>query len=277
VSAESGWEQSSSNSSPCPVASAGAAGAAGSSKPVKSKSSPGRLHFRPLADRFVARRWIRQPRFEWRRVDRIGAAGVGGHRHGDFGNGRAEGKGAVKGPREPERGQHGVNLGGGFYDGAGPEQPGAERAFQRVRAPNALDQLAPAGAASARWRRECGGRRTVSGGVDGGGGTEAAALVAIPAVVAHERHAFRGDLREQGGDEVVRGKDLEVALRAPVAFGAVKHAAFDGLVGDFFEGERGAQQVFGETTAMGASPASRLKPLWRQSSRNSSQPQGRAR
>lgn len=56
-------------------------------------------------------------------------------------------------------------------------------------------------------------------------------------------------MREEGKNEVGCGKDLEVAFGAPVAFGAVKHAAVGGVVSDFFEGERGAQQVFGETAA----------------------------
>jgi len=54
-----------------------------------------------------------------------------------------------------------------------------------------------------------------------------------------------------GGEEAGGGEDLEIPLRAPVGIGAVDDAP--GLLnpGDFFEGERGAEQVLGQLLAAG--------------------------
>lgn len=46
-------------------------------------------------------------------------------------------------------------------------------------------------------------------------------------------------------------EDLEVAFGAPVPLQAVEHMAGSGVVGDFFQGERGAEKVFGQTAAAG--------------------------
>ncbi len=81
--------------------------------------------------------------------------------------------------------------------------------------------------------------------------TQSAATIAVPAVVADLRRAFGGQVRQKGRDEFTGGKHLEIALRAPVAFGAVEHAARGGVVGDFLEREGRAEKVLGETAAAG--------------------------
>ena len=87
--------------------------------------------------------------------------------------------------------------------------------------------------------------------VAGGPLAGATALVAVPAAVADLRHPFRRHLIESRGDELRGRKDLEVALGAPVALGAVEDAAGFGVVRDFFEGERGTEEILGEAAAAG--------------------------
>jgi hypothetical protein len=65
------------------------------------------------------------------------------------------------------------------------------------------------------------------------------------------RHALGWNLIEQRGDELGGGKNLEVALRAPVAIRAAEDAAGFSVVGDFLEGERRAQEIFREAAATG--------------------------
>ena len=69
---------------------------------------------------------------------------------------------------------------------------------------------------------------------------QAAAPIAVPAVVADLRRAFGEQVREKGRDEFTGGKHLGIALRAPVAFGAVEHAARGGVV-VIFSSEKGAR------------------------------------
>jgi hypothetical protein len=65
------------------------------------------------------------------------------------------------------------------------------------------------------------------------------------------RHALGWNLIEQRGDELRGGKNLDVALGAPVAIRAAEDAAGFSVVGDFLEGERRAQEIFREAAATG--------------------------
>ena len=152
------------------------------------------------------------------------------------------------GPGQAQGHEDGKDSGFRFDDSDGPQETRAERAFERVRAPDSLDQLPPGGPAAA-WA----GRWSVKLARGGPGGplAEPATLVAVPAMGADLRHALGWNLIEQRGDELGGGEDLEVALRAPVAIRAVEDAAGFSVVGDFFEGERRAQEIFREAAATG--------------------------
>jgi hypothetical protein len=147
--------------------------------------------------------------------------------------------------------QGGVDLGGSLDDGDGAELAGAERAAQRVGAPDFADEVAP-GFASA-WAAGGGvagdGGRAGARRSQGGGGAGDAGFVTVVTVVADLGAAGHGDLGEQGADEIEGGKDLKVAAGAPVALGAVEDGAGLGLVGDFLEGVGRAEQIFGEAAA----------------------------
>ena len=69
------------------------------------------------------------------------------------------GEGLLMVPGKAERRKDGRDFGFRFDDGDGPQEARAERTFERVRAPDLLDQLAPGAAAAARA-----GRRSVEQG-----------------------------------------------------------------------------------------------------------------
>jgi hypothetical protein len=77
------------------------------------------------------------------------------------------------------------------------------------------------------------------------------ALVAVSSVVADLRQTLRWNLIEQRGDELRGGKNLDVALGAPVALRAVEDAAGFGVVRDLLEGERRAEEILCEAAAAG--------------------------
>jgi len=94
-------------------------------------------------------------------------------------------------------------------------------------------------------------------------------LVAVPAVVADKLKALVGDVLGDGGDEVARAEDLEVALDLRVEAGAVDDGAVGvGLVRGadlhLLHGERVADDVLGQAlqilALVGQHPAAPIIP-----------------
>lgn len=77
----------------------------------------------------------------------------------------------------------------------------------------------------------------------------AAGFVGVGAVVADGLLAFRWDVEKS--DEVGGCVDLEVALGVVVALGAVDDGLGGGVPSDFLEGERMAEEIFGEAFPAG--------------------------
>jgi hypothetical protein len=146
----------------------------------------GRLHhLGPEPDRIVTKPWIRQTGPEVRRLEGVTIARRGVDEDGDFRPGRTERKGSLVGPGQAERPEDGRDLGPGLDDSDRLQETRAERAFERVRTPNLLEQFAPGRAAApgaGRWSVGFAGRGA------GGPLAQATALVAVPAVVADLRH-----------------------------------------------------------------------------------------
>ena len=150
-------------------------------------------HLGPEPDRLVTRLWIRQTGRKVRRVEHVAVPGGGVDQDVDLGPGRTEGKGSLVGPGQAERREDCRDLGPGLDDSDRLQETRAERAFERVRTPNLLDQFPPGRAAApgaGRW----GVNRARRGA--GGPLAQATALVAVPAVVADLRHTFRRHLIE---------------------------------------------------------------------------------
>ena len=89
-------------------------------------------------------------------------------------------------------------------------------------------------------------------GVDAVGdeGLLAAGFVGVGAVVADGLLAFGREVVDDGGDEVGGFEDLEVPLGGVVSLGPVNEGLGagvpGGVSGDFLEGKRMAQKIFGE-------------------------------
>jgi hypothetical protein len=95
--------------------------------------------------------------------------------------------------------------------------------------------------------REIGFWRTDDAVGDEGG--LAAGFVGVEAVVADGLFSLGREVVDDGGDEIGGFEDFEVALGGVVAFGAVDDGLGGGVPGDFLEGERMAEEIFGEALA----------------------------
>ena len=77
----------------------------------------------------------------------------------------------------------------------------------------------------------------------------AAGFVGVEAVVADGLLALEREMVDNGGDEVGDFEDFEVSLGGVVALGAVDDGLGGGVPSDFLEGERMAEEIFGEALA----------------------------
>ena len=128
-------------------------------------------------------------------------------------------------------------------------EPLAARADERVFAPNAEDEIAPEGTEVAGAR--CGGswhtgRLITICRVLPRLDFHAAALVGVAAVIPDGVLVLGWDMFDGGGEELRGGEDLEVALGAPAAAGAVDDAAGLFHPSDLFEREGGAEEILRE-------------------------------
>ncbi len=80
-------------------------------------------------------------------------------------------------------------------------------------------------------------------------GLLAAGFVGVEAVVSDGLPPLGREVVDDGGDEVGGFEDFEVALGGMVALGAVDDCLGGGVPGDFLEGERMAEEIFGEAFA----------------------------
>ena len=76
--------------------------------------------------------------------------------------------------------------------------------------------------------------------------SDAAHLVAVPAIVADHLRALVRDMLRDGGQEVGGGEDLEVAVDLGIEAGAVDHHVGRGLQRHFLHGEGIPQDVMGQ-------------------------------
>jgi len=136
---------------------------------------------------------------------------------------------------------------------------------ERIFAPDAHDEIAPKWAESAIGRLVMGdgGRRGLSGSrgisfrMRALAGDrylvaplgESAGFVGVDAVVADGVVVAVGDVFDDSGEKVGGGEDFEIALGFPVAAGAVDDGGGFFFPGDFLQGERRPQEVFGELAA----------------------------
>jgi hypothetical protein len=77
----------------------------------------------------------------------------------------------------------------------------------------------------------------------------AAGFVGVAAAIADGVFSLRWEVVDDGGDEIGGFEDFEVALGRVVALGAVDDGLGGGVPGDFLEGERMAEEIFGEAFA----------------------------
>jgi len=112
---------------------------------------------------------------------------------GDLRPGRTHGEGMIVRAEEAQGHEDGEDFGFRLHNGDRPQETRAERAFERVDAPDLLEQLPPGRAAAAGA-----GRWSVDRARRGAGGplAEPVALVAVTTVVADLRHTFRRHLIE---------------------------------------------------------------------------------